>query len=150
MADTLGLPPAEARFDLGFPLECFAAPSPSPTSGAAVTVEGCVIVVHTAFGDFASRLDFLLNFGGPDIARVELWLDDVNDDEPLAQDVDGNKVDVQMGINTAGPKKIRQVKVTTTSGQEIDVTGEAKALFGETINVTFPQAGVLAGTCPAR
>jgi len=160
---TLSLDPPSTMVNFGTGIECTpgsAGQSPSASVGSSppasidvsTPTSGCVIVIHTALGDFVSHLKMELGFGdAAALRKIEVTIKGANNGQPVVQEATGERIQsILLGISQAGPKVLQSVKVTTADGMTHDVTAfVASLLGGAKMDVRYPQQDTF-GICPSQ
>jgi hypothetical protein len=112
----------------------------------------CARVVHRAFGNFLSYIEWLMYWDGIDVDRFVVTVAGANNGDPLDLSFDPatGAWTGRLGLMNPGDKQIGQVIAVLDDGTTIDITADVIEILGEILGVRYPQEDSFGNSCPKQ
>ena len=138
-----------------------ASPAASVTAGPTATATGgpqsylagvCAQVVHKAYGNFLSYIEWLMYWDGLDVDRFIVTVAGANNGDPvdLALDPVTGAWTGRLGLMNPGDKRIGQVIAVLDDGTALDISADVIEILGEILGVRYPQQDSFGNRCPTE
>jgi hypothetical protein len=129
--------------------------SPQPTATSTSGPQGylagiCARVVHQAYGNFLSYIEWLIYWDGLDVDHFVVTVAGANNGDPvdLAFDPATAAWTGRLGLMNPGEKRIGQVIAVLDDGTSLDITADVIDILGEILSVRYPQQDSFGNSCP--